>query len=216
MHLLIQPVLMRQLLTDPLAQGQGLIARMLTAQPQTLAGTRLWKEPTSQEASAITAYNATMRDLLSRQPTYFEGGDGHELKPHDLPFDEAASAAWKAFYNQVEVAQGTGRELEAARPWASKAAEQAARISAVITMVQDPQAHSVGLDVSGKLGEAQCGGLCMLPHGLRMKPCRKLKSRHFECVRWRTEISQTLSYGEAALLLRRVEMSFGKSPERKK
>lgn len=146
MHLLIQPVLMRQLLTDPMAQGQGLIARMLTAQPQTLAGTRLWKEPTSQEASAITAYNATMRNLLSRQPTYFEGGDGHELKPRDLHFDEAASAAWKAFYNQVEVAQGTGRELEAARPWASKAAEQAARIAAVITMVQDPQAHSVGLD----------------------------------------------------------------------
>jgi hypothetical protein len=40
-------------------------------------------------------------------------------------------------------------------------------------------------------------------------------ARHYECVRWRTETSRMLSYGSAALLLRRVEMSFGKSPERK-
>ena len=43
---------------------------------------------------------------------------------------------WIAFYNQVELEQSSTGELAAARPFASKAAEQAARIAGVISMME--------------------------------------------------------------------------------
>ena len=43
---------------------------------------------------------------------------------------------WIAFYNQVECEQSGTGELAAARPFASKAAEQAARIAGVISMIE--------------------------------------------------------------------------------
>lgn len=45
MHAMVQPVLLRGLLVDPLAQGQGFLARCLVSEPGTLAGTAesAWK-----------------------------------------------------------------------------------------------------------------------------------------------------------------------------
>jgi hypothetical protein len=43
---------------------------------------------------------------------------------------------WIAFYNQVEREQSSTGELAAARPFASKAAEHAARIAGVISMME--------------------------------------------------------------------------------
>ena len=47
-----------------------------------------------------------------------------------------ARAMWIAFYNQIEREQSNTGELAAARPFASKAAEQAARIAGVISMME--------------------------------------------------------------------------------
>ena len=49
MHVLVQPVLLSTLLCDPLAQGQGLLARCLIAQPDTLAGQRLFRHVDPQQ-----------------------------------------------------------------------------------------------------------------------------------------------------------------------
>ncbi|MBX9934983.1 MAG: DUF3987 domain-containing protein, partial [Burkholderiaceae bacterium] len=63
-----------------------------------------------------------------------------ELKPKGLPLDPQARALWIEFYNAIEVQQADGQELEQARAFASKAAEQAARIAGVITLFNNPQA----------------------------------------------------------------------------
>ncbi|MBX9936537.1 MAG: DUF3987 domain-containing protein, partial [Burkholderiaceae bacterium] len=63
-----------------------------------------------------------------------------ELKPKGLPLDPQARALWIEFYNAIEVQQADGAELEQARAFASKAAEQAARIAGVITLFNNPQA----------------------------------------------------------------------------
>ena len=55
-----------------------------------------------------------------------------------------ARALWIAFYNAIEAEQADGKELADARPFASKAAEQAARIAGVITLFNDPEALEVG------------------------------------------------------------------------
>lgn len=143
MHVLVQPVLLGALLGDPLAQGQGLLARCLIAQPDTLAGSRPYRDVNPHENPAVMAYNAAIKSLLETTPTLWEEGDGYELKPKDLHLDDDAKALWVAFYNEIERQQGNGRELDGARPFASKAAEHAARIAGVITLVENPNATQI-------------------------------------------------------------------------
>ena len=143
MHVLVQPVLLRELLCDPLAQGQGLLARCLIAEPQTLAGTRMYKHSNPHENPDVIAYNERLRTLLATTPECWINGDGYELKPRDLYMGDDARALWIAFYNVIEGQQANGSELDGARPFASKAAEHAARIAGIITMVENPQATHV-------------------------------------------------------------------------
>ena len=143
MHVLVQPVLLGALLGDPLAHGQGLLARCLIAQPDTLAGSRPYRDVNPHENPAVMAYNAAIKALLETAPTLWEEGDGYELKPKDLHLDEDAKALWVAFYDEVERQQANGGELEGARPFASKAAEHAARIAGVITLVENPNATQI-------------------------------------------------------------------------
>ncbi|WP_312844138.1 DUF3987 domain-containing protein [Diaphorobacter nitroreducens] len=143
MHVLVQPVLLGQLLCDPLAQGQGLLARCLIAQPDSLAGHRLFRDVDPQENPAVIAYNERIRAMLNTSPTLWAEGDGYELKPRDLGLSPEARALWIAFYNEIERQQANGSELEGARPFASKAAEHAARIAGIITLVEDPTASTI-------------------------------------------------------------------------
>ena len=144
LHIMVQPVLLSGLLADPLAQGQGLLARCLISQPATLAGTRTYKAVDPNENPATQRFHQSVRELLGMQPAYWPEGDGHELKPRDLPMTADAAALWIAFYNEVERQQANGGELAEARPFASKAAEHAARIAGVMTMLEDPDARTIG------------------------------------------------------------------------
>lgn len=84
LHVLVQPILLRELLSDPLAQGQGLLARCLIAEPATLAGTRMLRPVDSNEAPAVAEYHRRIRVLLNTPPELWPDGDDYELKPRDL------------------------------------------------------------------------------------------------------------------------------------
>lgn len=144
LSIMVQPLLLRQLLADPLADGQGFLARCLIAQPVTLAGQRPYLGENPADHPAVQDYAACMARLLDTAPTLYEGGDGCELNPRGLSLDAQARALWIAFYNAIEAEQADGKELADARPFASKAAEQAARIAGVITLFNDPEALEVG------------------------------------------------------------------------
>ena len=144
MSIMVQPLLLGQLLSDPLADGQGFLARCLIAQPATLAGQRPYRGENPADHPAVQAYAQRMAQLLDTQPELWEGGDGYELKPRGLTLDLDARALWIAFYNAIEAEQAHGSELADARPFASKAAEQAARIAGVITLFNDPGALEIG------------------------------------------------------------------------
>ncbi len=143
MHILVQPVLLRQLLCDPLAQGQGLLARCLIAEPYSLAGHRPYRQVNPNENPAVVTYNASIRRLLETPPTHWPEGDGYELKPRDLHLTNEARELWIAFYDEIEIMQASGNDLEGARPFASKAAEHAARIAGIMTVIEDPAAHVI-------------------------------------------------------------------------
>jgi hypothetical protein len=144
LHVMVQPVLLRLLLGDPLAQGQGLLARMLIAQPESLAGTRLFKDVNPGESAEVRVLHQHLRSLLRRKPTLFDGGDGCELKPRPLVMSASAKALWIEYHDEIERAQAHGGELEHARAFASKAAEHAARIAGVVQTIDAPDAVELG------------------------------------------------------------------------
>lgn len=162
MHILVQPVLLKQLLCDPLAQGQGLLARCLIAEPYSLAGHRPYRQVNPLENPDVVAYNDRIRRLLQTAPTYWEGGDGYELKPRDLHLSDEARRLWVAFYNQIEAMQANGNELEGARPFASKAAEHAARIAGIMTVIADADTRVI--DAKAMDGAIQVTGFYLNEH----------------------------------------------------
>ena len=140
MHLLIQPVILRELMGDPLAQGQGLIARGLIAAPQTLAGTRLFREWKPAGVDPLIAYTARLQALLDLRPRLNADGDGYELQPRVLPLSAGARALWIEAYDDVERRQADGCELAGVRPWASKFGEHAGRIAGIRALFGNPDA----------------------------------------------------------------------------
>lgn len=143
MSIMVQPLLLGQLLADPLADGQGFLARCLISQPATLAGHRPYLGENPADHPAVQVYAQRMAQLLDTRPELWEGGDGYELKPRGLTLGLDARALWIAFYNAIESEQADGKELADARPFASKAAEQAARIAGVLTLFGNPEAQEV-------------------------------------------------------------------------
>lgn len=146
MHAMVQPVLLRTLLVDPLAQGQGFLARCLIAEPATLAGTRMFSASSPAGNPAVRDYHYAMRRLLSRPAPVHETGDGCELATKAIPMSVQAAALWIEFYNRVEADQAKDGELQSARAFASKAAEHAARIAGVIAIVENPDADAVPVE----------------------------------------------------------------------
>jgi hypothetical protein len=145
MHAMVQPVLLRSLLADPLARGQGLLARCLIAEPETIAGTRLFRDVRAADDEAVQTFQARMRYLLRKQPRTFDGGDGCELQPLTLTMEPPARSLWIEFYNEIERQQAAGGELERARAFGSKAGEHAARIAGVVQMLGDPESRTVSM-----------------------------------------------------------------------
>ncbi len=143
MHAMVQPVLLRGLLIDPLAQGQGFLARCLVSEPGTLAGTRMFNAWNASADEAVTAFHKAMKFLLSKKARVHQSGDGHELDTRTIPMSPAATALWIEFYNAVEAEQAADKELQGARAFASKAAEHAARIAGIVEIVGDPDSVAV-------------------------------------------------------------------------
>lgn len=146
LHLMAQPVLLRGLLADPLASGQGLLARCLISQPRSLAGTRMFKPVNPNDRQELRDFHGRMRTLLRRPPPMFGGGDGYELNPRPLTMSDEARALWIEFYNAIEREQAPGGKLQHARAFASKAAEHAARIAGVVQLITDPDAADIGVE----------------------------------------------------------------------
>lgn len=143
MHAMVQPVLLRGLISDPLAREQGLLARCLIAQPASLAGTRLFRDVNPSESASVRAFHARIRHLLRMPLPLNIDGDGYELSPRAISLSVESRNLWIEFYDEIERQQAAAGQLSAARAFASKTAEQAARIAAVVQMVEAPDAGEI-------------------------------------------------------------------------
>ncbi|WP_313279575.1 YfjI family protein [Stutzerimonas balearica] len=141
-HLMIQPIVATEVLSNPIMQGQGFLARFLIAWPESLAGTRFYRDADPAQDSRLGRYWQRMACLLVKEPTKDESG---ELTPPILEMEPAALAAWIAEHDAIERQLGQGGDMQEIKPTAAKGAENLLRIAGVFAVVEGKQ--SIGADL---------------------------------------------------------------------
>jgi hypothetical protein len=145
LHLMVQPDVATAFLSDPILRDQGLLSRLLVAAPESLAGKRIWREAPKEQDPPMKRYIGVVLGLLEC-PASAANEAGNELTPRAIELSTEAKDAWVAFHDQIESAMAQDSALEYLRDVAGKAAENAARIAAVLTIVETPDASIIEAD----------------------------------------------------------------------
>ena len=145
MHLMVQPDIAAIWFSDRLLLDQGLMSRVLVTAPDAASGTRLWKTPKPESDGIVKGYGARLLKILEQRLPLVEG-TCNELAPRTVSLSAHAQKLWIAFHDHIEQRLGIGRELDPVRGLANKLPEHAARIAAVLTLVNDIAASEVGTD----------------------------------------------------------------------
>jgi len=127
-YLMMQASVLKQLLKlgDGQGRGIGFLARILFAAPESTMGTRRYKTP-SLHYPYVDAFNTRIRHLLSIPLPVKEGTLQLELPT--LSLSAPAHARWVEYYNEVETQLGKFGDYETVKDFASKSAENAARLA---------------------------------------------------------------------------------------
>jgi len=141
LHLMCQPGVAETFLGDPIIQDQGLSARFLIAGTESLAGTRLFREP-SIDGRALHQFGKAIEALLAQKATLAEG-KRNELYPPVLTLTAEAKDIWIEFYNNIEAQSGPAGAYSEIRSFASKAAEHAVRSAGVLSVFADPNTMQI-------------------------------------------------------------------------
>ena len=129
LHLMVQPIVAGTVLSDPLMQQQGILARFLIASGNHRFGQRPYRKPCPVDLAAIDRYHGAVTAQLNESWSLDEDG-GLELATI-RPTPEAM-ALWIAAYNAIEEELTDGGEYDTIRAAASKAAENIARMAGIM------------------------------------------------------------------------------------
>jgi hypothetical protein len=145
MHLLAQPDVAAMMLADRLLLSQGLLSRILVTAPESLAGTRMWREPSEDSDRAIRRYGARILDILER-PLPLVDGKTNELAPRCLPLTADARKIWIEFADNIEGQIKDDGVFAPIRGLANKLPEHAQRLGSVTALVADIEAAALSAD----------------------------------------------------------------------
>lgn len=138
-HLMVQPIVAHQVLSDPLFQGQGFLARFLICNEKSIAGIRLLGDRGICDGvnndPLINKYWQHLRNLLKKPlPIDFNNA---QLKSTIIVLSDEPLDAWIALHDGIEKEIAPGGRYESIKPFASKAAEHSARIAAILAFIED-------------------------------------------------------------------------------
>lgn len=139
-HLMVQPGVARAFMADPMAADTGFLPRFLISEPPSTIGTRL-HALTRRGEIGLAAFSGRLRDVLETPMPI--NPDTRELLPRTLALSPSAKALLVSFSDAIEAAQAPAGSLAHVTGYASKAAEQAARIAGVLTLWRDLHAADV-------------------------------------------------------------------------
>lgn len=121
-------------LKDPVLRGQGFLPRFIIAVPENLAGTRLqdevYRAKNPNTDHRLIAYWARCEYLLSECPKPLEMQDQYNGR-YVMLMNEEAKKIDEAFYDLVELLQGTGQRYEYLQAFASRASQLVRRLATV-------------------------------------------------------------------------------------
>lgn len=135
-HLMAQPAIASQLLSNQLLEAQGLLSRFLISAPDSSIGTRLQKEPLASSNSCLAAYQEQLLKILNA-PLPLAEGKNNEIEPRILGFSEKARQEWQAYADEVERNMAYGGIWQDIRGFANKLPEHAARIAGVLALIDN-------------------------------------------------------------------------------
>ncbi len=136
MHQLAQPEVMVKLLSDRMANGQGLLARCLVAWPESTIGSRVIEKfelPASR--FELKRLFSKLKELSEAEPRTAK--TPQELDPVELPLDDNAKTLAIEAMNQFEISMRNGNDLAELKDRAAKAFENACRIAGVLAVIDN-------------------------------------------------------------------------------
>ncbi len=134
LHLMLQPYLAMQLLSDPLLQGQGILGRCLMTWPTSLAGQRSYQAVDLSKDPALKRYHHRLSALFY-QPWSLSPDGALQLSP--LTLSPLARRRWIDLHDAIEAQLGEFGELASVRPSGSKAAENLLRVAGILAVVEE-------------------------------------------------------------------------------
>ena len=135
-----QPEVMDKLLNDPMANGQGFLARCLVAWPETTIGTRYTETFIKADyRPELKRLYAILKGLTEVEARVSEDSK-QELYPVELPLDDEAVAMALNACNQFEGLMKSGNDLCELTDRASKAVENACRIAGILAVIDEGMA----------------------------------------------------------------------------
>ncbi|WP_051948767.1 YfjI family protein [Methylosinus sp. PW1] len=141
-HVMIQPDAAAAFLGNATLRDVGLLSRFLVAAPDSLAGSRLYRDPAPEDEREISSWTDRVLAILEA-PAPMADGATNELAPRALPMSPDAADAWRKFFDHVEKQSGKDGDLAPVRDFASKAAEHAARVAGVFAIFADIRAAEI-------------------------------------------------------------------------
>jgi hypothetical protein len=142
LHLMVQPGVAAIMLSDDELADQGMLSRCLVTAPESRSGHRFFREPTPETKNKLLAYEKRLHDILQR-PFPLATNTRNVLVPRVLRLNAGATNIWRTFADHVEGQIGPGGALEPIIGFANKLPEHAARLAAVLTLIEDPAASDV-------------------------------------------------------------------------
>lgn len=142
MHLMVQPNIAANFLSDPALKDQGILSRILVAAPLSAAGKRLQRNLNPKTEKALSKFATKINAILATQLPIKQNCK-NELSPRTLTLDEPGVTLFNEFADHVERNIADGQSLESIRGLANKLPEHAFRIAATIALAEDIHLESI-------------------------------------------------------------------------
>ena len=137
---MVQPAIAHEFMSDPLAVDTGFLPRFLVSEPSSTIGTRFYSKAELM-IFQLQRLGCVLGTILQTPMKMDE--KTRELQPKTLRLSDEARALLIQFSDNIEAEQVKNGSLSDITGTASKCAEQAARISGVLTLWSDLDATEV-------------------------------------------------------------------------
>jgi hypothetical protein len=139
LHLMMQPEVSDLLFGNALLTAQGILSRCLVAQPESKIGYQPYQEADVYQQAAMKRYFARLLDILEA-PLPLVEGTRNELAPRRIALAPDAKRLWIQFHDHLQTLMRPEHPLAAIQGLAAKAAEHAARLAGILTLVENLEA----------------------------------------------------------------------------